>query len=113
VNRLRWNRVRRRSERNETRTRVLYDASNGSCAPGRGPITTDKGDRRRLSAVEREGWRNPIRSDRTPKDVLRPWLIRRLERAEQAVPHHGADAEVHDLSMVMDVVESLKSSQNR
>ena len=35
----------------------------------------------------------------------------RLERAEQAVPDRGADAEVHDLSMVMEVMESLESSQ--
>ena len=37
--------------------------------------------------------------------------MRRLERAEQAVPGRGADAEVHDLSMVMEVMESLESSQ--
>jgi len=35
--------------------------------------------------------------------------MRRLERAEQAVPDRGADAEVHDLSMVMEVMESLET----
>ena len=42
--------------------------------------------------------------------IVRRWLIRRLERAEQAVPDRGADAEVHDLSMVMEVMEPLESS---
>ena len=57
------------------------------------------------------GQLDPIRSDRAPEDGVRRWLIRRLERAEEAVPHRGADAEVHDLSTVMEVVESLESSQ--
>jgi hypothetical protein len=52
------------------------------------------------------GQLHPIRSDRAPEEVVRRWFIRRLERAEQAVPYRGADAEVHDLSMVMEVMES-------
>ena len=36
--------------------------------------------------------------------------MRRLKRAEEAVPDRGADAEVHDLSMVMEVMESLETS---
>jgi len=36
--------------------------------------------------------------------------MRRLERAEQTVPDRRADAEVHDLSIVMEVMESLESS---
>jgi hypothetical protein len=56
------------------------------------------------------GQLHPIRSDRGPEEVVRRWFIRRLERAEQAVPYR-ADAEVHDLSMVMEVMESLESSQ--
>jgi hypothetical protein len=47
----------------------------------------------------------------SPQEVVRRWFIRRLERAEQAVQYSGADAEVHDLSMVMEVMESLESSQ--
>ena len=57
------------------------------------------------------GQLHPGRFDRAPEDVGRPWLIRRLERTEQAVPDRGADAEVYDLSMVMEVMESLKTSQ--
>ena len=38
------------------------------------------------------GQLHPVRSDRAPEDVVRRWLIRRLERAEQAVPDRGADA---------------------
>jgi hypothetical protein len=57
------------------------------------------------------GQLHPIRSDRAPEEVVRRWFIRRLERAEQAVPYRGADAEVHDLSVVMEVMESLESSQ--
>src|SRR6266849_10658319 len=80
----------------------------------------------RLSAAERREWMkmalfsarrarlagqlHPVRSDRAPENVRRR-LIRRLERAEQAVPDCGADAEVHDLSMVMEVMESLETSQ--
>jgi hypothetical protein len=33
----------------------------------------------------------------------------RLERAEQVIPDRGADAEVHDLSMVMEMMELLES----
>jgi hypothetical protein len=43
--------------------------------------------------------------------VICRWLSRRLERAEQAVPHRGADAVIHDLSMVVGVMESLEPSQ--
>ena len=57
------------------------------------------------------GQLHPIRSDRAPEEVVRRWFIRRLERAEQAVPYRGADAEVHDLSVVMEVIESLESWQ--
>ena len=57
------------------------------------------------------GQLHPVRSDRAPEDGIRRWLIRRLERTEQAVPDRRADAEVHDLSMVMEVMESLESSQ--
>src|ERR1019366_978326 len=57
------------------------------------------------------GQLHPVRSDRAPEDVVRRWLIRRLEGAEQAVPNRGADTEVHDLSMVMEVMESLETSQ--
>ena len=39
-----------------------------------------------------------------------PVLSSKLERAEQTVPDRGADAEVHDLSMVMEVMEALESS---
>ena len=39
--------------------------------------------------------------------------MRRLERAEQAVPDRGADPEVHDLSTVMEVMELLETSQVR
>jgi len=39
--------------------------------------------------------------------------MRRLERAEQAVPDRGADPEVHDLSTVMEVMEVLETSQVR
>jgi hypothetical protein len=52
-----------------------------------------------------------IRSDRAPEEVVRRWFIRQLERAEQAVPYRGAEAEVHDLSVGMEVMESLESSQ--
>src|SRR5712692_8790682 len=54
------------------------------------------------------GQLHPVRSDPAPEDIVRRWLMCRLERAEQAVPDRGADAEVHELSMVM---ESLESSQ--
>ncbi len=80
----------------------------------------------RLSAAERHAWLKmafysqvvalglqvsfiQYRSDRAPEDVVRRRLMRRLERAEQAVPDRGADAEVHDLSMVMEVMEALET----
>ena len=68
----------------------------------RGPL--DFAERRRLELAQVE---IPVRSDRAPEDVVRRWLIRRLECAEQAVPDRGADAEVHDLSMVMEVTSDI------
>ena len=48
-----------------------------------------------------------------PHAMVRRRLMRRLERAEQTVPDRGADAEVHDLSMVMEVMEALETLQMR
>src|SRR5262249_60978867 len=59
------------------------------------------------------GQLHPVRSYRAPEGVVRRWLIRRLERAEQAVPDRRTDAEVHDLSSVMEVMEPLESSHVR
>src|SRR6266542_2058398 len=62
---------------------------------------------RSLHFARHDDAKRVARSDRAPENVVRRWPMRRLERAEQAVPDRGADAEVHDLSMVMEVTSDI------
>src|SRR4051812_39837166 len=50
-----------------------------------------------------------LRSSRPSDQEARRRPRRRLKRAEQTVPHRSADAEVHVLSMVMQMVQSSES----